>query len=114
MILPAHSADFNLTADLINGLRVKYPHLDVQSELYKANLWLAKNPASRPKLMLRFLEKWLSRAKPKMVKIHLVNGKMTEPEILELARRLNVEPLPGEPWEKFGCRLQRHMDASQA
>jgi len=106
MNIPSHDGYFDLTDDLLSALKVKYPAVPVYDEMLKANLWLHKNPARRPKLMLRFLEKWLSKCKIKPVKIHLVNGKMTESEILALGRQKGLDPRPGESYEKFLQRLR--------
>ncbi len=105
MKLPAHQEEFDLTEDLLNGFKAKYPQLDVMSEVYKINLWLHKNPARRPKLMLRFIEKWLGKVKPKDVKLHVVGGKMSEQELLNLGRKHGMEPKVGESWDAFNRRL---------
>ena len=103
--------EFDL-APFIDGFKAKYPHIDMPSELAKLHLWLHRNPASRPTMPFRFVENWLKKIQPKSVKLHLVNGKMSESEMLALGVKLGTNPRPGEGWEQFARRLRNLQDKS--
>jgi len=106
MILSGADSEIDMTPDLIEGLKLRHPQIDVQAELYKIHLWLTRYPARRPKMLFRFIDNWCKKVKIKPVKIHLVNGKMTESEILALGKQKGMEPRPGESYEKFLQRLR--------
>lgn len=107
MNLPANCGDFDLTDDLITALKLKYPQIDVQRELYLMVLWLTKHRARRPKLMLRFIERWLSKCRPKVIKLSSVGtSQMSEYQLLEIGRSKGLSPRPGEGWPEFARRLQ--------
>ena len=114
MKLPiADNQEYDLSDDLIAGLQLKFAGIDVRSELLLMVLWLHKNPSRRPKLPLRFIEKWLAKSKPKTVKLHIVNGKLTENEIDALGRRLNMPARPGEGYPQWAKRLQAALDRQE-
>ena len=109
MILPCADGNVDLTDDLIDGIKLRHPHVsDMHSELLKINLWLHRYPTRRPKCrtFFVFLDKWMRKVQPKPVKMHLVGGKMSEAEMLEAGAKMGIAPRPGETWEAFARRLR--------
>ena len=52
----------HISAEFAGRLKEAFPHLDVDEEVRKAELWLYANPAKRKSNYERFLINWLSRA----------------------------------------------------
>ena len=52
----------HISAEFAGRLKEAFPHLDVEEEIRKAELWLYANPAKRKSNYERFLINWLSRA----------------------------------------------------
>ncbi len=52
----------HISAEFASRLKEAFPHLDVEEEIRKAELWLYANPAKRKSNYERFLINWLSRA----------------------------------------------------
>lgn len=99
-----NGAEFDL-APFINGYKAKYPHVDMQRELALMHLWLARNPAKWPLKPFRFVDNWLSKLKPKMVKLQLAHGNLPEHEVIALAARLGTQARPGESYAQLARRL---------
>ena len=52
----------HISAEFASRLKEAFPHLNVEEEIRKAELWLYANPAKRKSNYERFLINWLSRA----------------------------------------------------
>ena len=96
--------EFDL-APFLDGYRHKYPHVDLGRELALMNLWLARNPSKWPLKPFRFVDNWLAKLKPKLVKLSLASGTLTEHEVIALAAKLGTQARPGESYAQLARRL---------
>src|SRR6266571_382731 len=99
-------------ADTIRALQLRYPLADVERELLLAGLWLEKNPASRPKKPLRFVENWLKKASPRapMIDIKRARWWSSEKSTLEMANKVGLAPQGNETWEAFRSRISDRLN----
>ena len=110
MMIQGKTEDLEITEDILSGLKVSYPQVDVADELAKMHWWLVKNPARIPVTPARFITNWLKKTRPKSeARLHLVGSKMTESEMLAAGQRIGVAPAVGETWQQFARRLQERM-----
>ena len=98
---------YELSTDIIRALQIRFPQANVEQELLLANLWLAKNPASRPKRPLRFVENWLKKCSPKAPLIDLKRAQWwaTEKATLEMGKSVGLAPRGNETWAEFRQRI---------
>ncbi len=85
--------------------------IDVQLELCKMDLWMAKNPAyaAKLKLPLRFAERWLKKATKdarRLASVTSIKQPLTERELINLGRQKGLEPRPGESREAYERRVR--------
>lgn len=106
--------DEELSDEVINGLELRYPNANVRNELSLMALWLAKNPASRPKRLVRFCENWLKKASPKLRAVPKIVPQWWQSDegTMAQARILNMQPRPGEEMRQFRDRLMAKMKAA--
>lgn len=66
MLLPAKKEDYPIPPSFIQDMRECYPQIDIDRELIKMRAWLISNPnkLKTHRGMKRFINSWLSRAKP--------------------------------------------------
>lgn len=98
--------EFEFDEGLVAGFSAKYPHVDFRREVSLAYLWTWKNVSRRPRNAVRFMENWLKKRKPELQKMHVVQGKMSESDMLAKGREIGISPRPGEDWVSFGRRLR--------
>jgi hypothetical protein len=97
---------FDLTPYLA-GFKARHPHIaDWPAELAKMHLWLARNPSRRPASPYRFVDNWCKKVKFVPVKLRIVEGRMSEQELLALGTKLGIKAYPGESWTAFAGRIQ--------
>lgn len=107
------NGEFDITDQMITAWKANFAGIDIDAELAQMHLWLAKNPSRRPNVYpLRFVERWLKKCKPKKSHMHIVQGRMSEHDMLTEGRKLGLEPRAGEGWEQFGRRLREKMAAA--
>ena len=111
MFLPAKHGMSELSPDVIRGLQLRYPLCNVPDQLLLYNLWLQKNPARRPKRLLRGVENWLKKASPKAPMVDLTAARWwsSEQNTLVMAHRLGLTPKPGEEWPKLRERIRERL-----
>ena len=105
MKIPTSTGFFEFSPEVLKGLELRYPHARIPDEICKAALWLEKRKAKRPVSAIRFMENWLKKVRP--AKLHIVDGRMTEYEMLALGQKLGIQPRAGESWPEFGRRLKQ-------
>ena len=111
MRIPSADGEYELSDELIQGLSLRYPNANVRDQLSLMALWLAKNPARRPKRVIRFVETWLKRASPKLRAVPKVipawwqsdEGTMRQAELLGMRAK------PGEEMRQFRERIMAKM-----
>lgn len=103
--------DCELSEEVIAGLGLRYPNTNVRNELALMALWLAKNPASRPKRPMRFVENWLRKASPKLKAVPKIVPMWWQSDegTMAQARLLGIEPKRGEEMRAFKERLMKVM-----
>ncbi len=112
MRLPSADGEFDLTPDMIQSLRVKYPHVDVDRELAKINLWLHRNPSRRWSRMLLGIEKWIGKVEAKQrergAKLHVVTNDWwrTDAGTIAHGEKVGVLARPGEDMATYRRRLR--------
>jgi len=116
MILLSSDGEFNLTEDMIQSLRLKFPHVDVDRELAGIHLWLHRNPSRRWKYPLRGIEKCLKKKEAKArangAKLHIVTSKQaekwweTEEATVAYAEKIGMPARPGETFAAWRKRLR--------
>ena len=89
-----------VTPEIIRALQHKFNGVDVELELCRCVLYLAKNPARELKKPLRFVENWLKKCKPKLVDVSK-KSVFSQQELLKRG-----QPRPGESWEEFAMRIR--------
>ena len=57
---------YQVTSDLVQMYQATYPKIDIYDQLNQMAMWCFSNPAKRKTKtgILRFINSWLSRAKP--------------------------------------------------
>ena len=60
----------NISEDFKNRARERYPAIDIEAEIKKAEGWLESNPSNRKKNYERFLNGWFSRAQDRAPKVN--------------------------------------------
>jgi len=101
MNLPSADGEFNLTPDMIESLRVKYPRTDIDRELAKIHLWLHRNPSRRWSRMLSGIEKWLSKVETRQrergAKLHVVTNDWwrTDAGTIAHGEKIGIQARPG-------------------
>jgi hypothetical protein len=95
-----------VTPEIIKAWRHAYPGVDVELELCRIELYLAKNPKKVYKRPLRMIETWLKRQRPKMVQIRSADEKLSERELLASGALKGLIPNPGESWAMFLRRVK--------
>jgi pyrrolidone-carboxylate peptidase len=68
-------------------------------------LWLAKNPAKKPKNAIRFIENWLKRVQADAVRDLAETGKRAQVTAERVGSMYQVTPRPGELQEHFNRRV---------
>ena len=116
MILPSSDGTFDLTPDMIQSLRLKYPHTDVDKELALIHLWLHRNPSRRWTRTLSGVEAWFKRVEAKQVqkgaKLHIVTTKQsaewwaTDATTIAYGERNGKPARPGETMADYRRRLR--------
>lgn len=61
---------YEFSTEVIAAWRKAYPNIDINTEISKAYAWEASNPKNAKKNKERFVNSWLSRAKPKPEKVN--------------------------------------------
>jgi hypothetical protein len=110
----SNGTEFDLDP-FIAGFKAKYPHVvDMDAEFAKIHLWLHRNPSRHPAAPFRFVDNWLKKLKPKMIKLHIAaGGKLTEHEVISLANKLGTQPRPGESYAQLAKRLSDMQENRQ-
>jgi len=69
MNLPAKQGDYTVDAEFISQMQECYSRIDVPAEMALMKAWLIANESKRKthRGMKRFIQGWLSRAKPEPV-----------------------------------------------
>lgn len=106
MILETKSGPYDLTDDLIAGLQLRYPAVNVRDECLKLAVWLVKNKSRRPANVIRFVENNLKRVKLRPIPIAKPIAEMTTFEVERLARCKGIAPRPGESYEQLARRVR--------
>ena len=75
MRLASADGDVEIEPDTVSALRLKYRGVDVETELAKMHLWLLSNKARRPRNLMRFVETWLGKQRPKPASVVKVERK---------------------------------------
>jgi hypothetical protein len=112
MKLPTRDGEFDLTDDMIAALAIRFPAVDAREQCLLAYWWLMRCPARRPVNMPRFIENWIKKAKPKSAKPRLVSNQMSERDIDELGRKLNIPARAGENYPSYLRRLLAAQERS--
>ena len=107
MIIPLRDGSSFDISPFIGGFKAKYPHIqDMDAELAKMHLWLHRNPARHPSKPFIFVENWLKKLTPKMIKLHIAaGGKLSEHELIAAGQRLGIVARPGESWVSLAKRI---------
>ena len=107
MFIAAKHGMYEVKADIVRALAIRFPLANVERELLLAALWLEKNPASRPAKPLRFIENWLRKVSPKaaMVDIKAVQWWSTESATNAMAAKLGMSARRDETWSEFRSRI---------
>lgn len=111
MRIAGADGDYELTEEILLGLSQRFPNANVREQVGLMALWLAKNPARRPKRVIRFVETWLKRASPKLRAVPKVipawwqsdEGTMRQAELLGMRAK------PGEEMRQFRERIMAKM-----
>ena len=100
-------AGVELSTEVIRGLELRYPQVKVADELALMALWLAKNPSQRPKRVIRFVENWLKKSRPRLraVPKQVSAWWTSEAGTMEQARLLGLSARPGEDMAQFRKRI---------
>lgn len=100
-----------LEPEVLRGLELRYPQVAVKDQIALMALWLAKNPARRPKRVLRFVETWLRKSTPKLraVPKQVAAWWTSEAGTMEQARLLGLSARPGEDMAQFRKRIADKM-----
>ncbi len=106
MKISTSTGEFEITETLIKAWRANWPAVDVELELARMHLWLMKNAARRPVRPIRFIETWFKRCKPKMVNLTVVDGKVSERELMMQGKAKGVHARPGETYAEFERRVR--------
>ena len=103
--------EVEITDEVIDGLKLRYPNTNVRDELSLMALWLAKNPSRRPKRVMRFVETWLKKATPKIKAVPAkVPGWWTSDDgTMKQAAILGLRARPGEEMREFRERIMARM-----
>ncbi len=67
---------YEFSEDVLNAWRAAYPRVDIDTEIAKAYAWEASNPKNTKRNKERFVNGWLSRAKPSPAKPKDTTDKM--------------------------------------
>jgi hypothetical protein len=111
-IQKSDGTSYVLGTETIRALQLRYPLADVERELLLAGLWLEKNPASRPKKPLRFVENWLKKASPRapMIDIKRARWWSTERSTLEMGSKVGINPRGNETWSELRQRISDRLN----
>ena len=111
---PMLICDTELSTDVIRGLELRYPQVIVRDQLALMALWLEKNPARRPKRVIRFVENWLKSASPRLRSVpkQVSAWWTTEAGTLEQGRLMGLSARPGEDMAQFRGRIMEKIKAA--
>jgi hypothetical protein len=112
MKIPTYHGSYDLASDSIRALQIRFPLANVERELTLACYWLEKNPASRPKKPLRFLENWMKKCSPRAPIVDMKRVKWWESEsgTLEMQKQLDLPGKKGESWAELRNRIAMALD----
>ena len=105
MKLSTEQGEFEITDVLLQAWMTRYPAADLRREYPLMVLWLAKNPAKKPKNAIRFIENWLKRTQENAVRDLQERSKRGAATAERIGEKFGVKPLPGEAQEHFNRRV---------
>ena len=105
MILDTVDGTFEITDVLLQAWMIRFPTVDLRREWPLMVLWLAKNPAKKPKNAIRFIENWLKRTHANEVKNLVEISKRGQASAERVGNLYNVKALPGESQEAYNRRV---------
>lgn len=105
MQIDTESGSFEISDVLLQAWLIRFPTVDLRREYPLMVLWLAKNPAKKPKNPIRFIENWLRRTHENEVKNLAETGKRGQASAERVGNLYNVKPLPGESQEAYKRRV---------
>ena len=107
MKLDTVDGEFEITDVFLQAWLIRFPTVDLRREWPLMVLWLAKNPAKRPKNAIRFIENWLRRTHANEVKNLAETSKRGQASAERVGNLYNVKPNPGETQEAYNQRVIR-------
>ncbi len=105
MILDTVDGTFEITDVLLQAWMIRFPTVDLRREWPLMVLWLAKNPAKKPKNPIRFIENWLKRTHANEVKNLAETGTRGRDSAERVGSMYHVEARPGETQEAYNRRV---------
>ena len=107
MKIDTATGEFEITDVFLQAWMTRFPTVDLRREWPLMVLWLAKNPAKRPKNAIRFIENWLRRTHENEVRNLAETSKRGQASAERVGSLYNVKPLPGESQEAYNQRVIR-------
>ena len=103
--------DTEIPDEVVRGLELRYPQVNVRDQISLMALWLSKNPSRRPKLVIRFVETWLRKSTPRLKAVpkQVAAWWTSEAGTMEQARLLGMSARPGEDMAQFRKRIADRM-----
>ena len=98
-----------ISPETIRALQIRFPIANVERELLLYNLWLQKNPARRPVLLLRGVENWLKKSSPKAALVSVGKWWETEQGTLDMAGKVGVKPSPRDSWPELRAKIREKL-----
>ena len=105
MKIDTHSGEFEITDVFLQAWLIRFPTVDLRREFPLMVLWLAKNPAKKPKNAIRFIENWLRRTHENEVKNLAETSKRGQASAERVGNLYNVSARPGESQEAYNRRV---------
>lgn len=104
---------YELSEEIITGLCLRYPNVNVREQLALMALWLAKNPSRAPKRPIRFVENWLKKSTPKLRAVPKIVPAwwQSDSDTLKQGELVGVKPRPGEEMHEYRKRIRERMAA---